>query len=65
MFWVSSTSSYGGGTGELLNTEAVFCGPHYHQKLKIPNLYLNSNGRSKNGMEILASADYAKFMLEI
>ena len=33
--------------------------------LKIPNPYLNSNGRSKNGMEILAFADYVKFMLEI
>ena len=50
---------------KLLNTEAVFCGPHYHQKLKIPNPYLNSNGRSKNGMEIPSSADYVKFMLEI
>ena len=34
-------------------------------ELKIPNPYLNSNGRSRNGMDILASADYVNFMLEI
>ena len=59
---VAKTTTYG---LETINTEAIFCGPYYHQKLKIPNPNLNSNGRSKNGMEIPASADYVKFMLEI
>ena len=59
---VAKATTYG---LEILNTEAVFCGPHCHQKLKIPNPYLNSNGRSKNRMEILASVDDVKFMLEI
>ena len=58
---VAKTTTYGLEIIEYRD----FCGSHYHQKLNIPNPYLNSNGRSKNGMDILASADYVKFMLEI
>jgi len=30
-----------------MNTEIVFFGSHYQQKLKIPTLYLNSGGNNK------------------
>ena len=59
---VAKTTTYG---LEPIEYRVCLLWPHYHQKLKIPNPYLNSNGRSRNGMEILASADYVNFMLEI
>ena len=39
---VAKTKTYG---QKILNTEVIFCGPYYQKKLKIPDLYLNSNER--------------------
>ena len=35
---VAKTTTYG---LETIEYRGCLCGPHYHQKLKIPNLYLN------------------------